>query len=256
MTEPGAGSDAGATEATATRQGDGGYLLNGVKSFVTNGNEAGTVVVLATVDKSLGHRGITTFIAEKGVKGYSVGKKEHKLGVRCSSTTELIFEDYYASAENRLGEEGRGLRLGLETLDGGRISIAAQAIGIAQASLDASITYSKDRRQFGQPISQFQAVQWMLADMATSIDAARLLVYQAAYLKNSKEDFTKEAAMAKVFASEVAMAATTKGIQIHGGYGYVKDYPLERYFRDAKITEIYEGTSEMQRMTIVRSLLA
>ncbi len=254
LTEAGAGSDAAALETTARREGD-GYILNGTKIFTTNGAEAEIVVVFATVDKSLRSRGIVGFVVEKGSPGFSVGKKERKLGIRASSTTELIFEDCFVPLENRLAEEGQGFRLALSIIDSSRAVIAAQAVGIAQAALDVSLSYSKQRHQFGQPIADFQAIQWMLVDMATAIDAARLLTYRAAYLEEKGLSFIKEAAMAKVFASEVAMAATTKAIQIHGGYGYIKDYPVERYFRDAKITEIYEGTSEVQRLTIARSLL-
>lgn len=254
LTESSAGSDAAALETTASQQSN-GYVLNGTKIFITNGAEAGTIVVFATTDKSLRHRGIAAFVVEKDTPGFSVGKKERKLGIRASSTAELIFEDCRVPVENRLGEEGQGFRIAMEAIDSSRISVAAQAVGIARAALETSLSYAKERQQFGQPITEFQAIQWMLADMATSVDAARLLTYRAAYLKDSGLPFIKEAAMAKLFAAEAAMAATTKAIQIHGGYGYTKDYPVERYFRDAKITEIYEGTSEMQRMTIIRNLL-
>jgi len=254
LTEAGAGSDAASLETAAVRHGD-GYILNGTKIFITNGAEAEIVVVFATVDKSLRSRGIVGFVVEKGTPGFSVGKKERKLGIRASSTTELLFEDCFVPLENRLGEEGQGFRLALSIIDSSRAMIAAQAVGIAQAALDASLSYAKQRQQFRQAIADFQAVQWMLVDMATAIDAARLLTYRAAYLEEEGLPFIKEAAMAKVFASETAMAVTTKAVQIHGGYGYIKDYPVERYFRDAKITEIYEGTSEVQRLTIARSLL-
>ena len=254
LTEAGAGSDVAALETTAVRHGD-GYILNGTKIFATNGGEADIAVVFATIDKSLRSRGITGFVVEKGTPGFSVGKKEHKLGIRASSTTELLFEDCFVPLENRIGDEGQGMRLALSIIDSSRAMVAAQAVGIAQAALDASINYAKQRHQFGQPIAEFQAIQWMLVDMATAIDAARLLTYRAVQLEMEEQPFIKEAAMAKVFASEAAMAATTKAVQIHGGYGYVKDYPVERYFRDAKITEIYEGTSEVQRLTIARSLL-
>ena len=254
LTEASAGSDVAALETTATRQNN-GYILNGTKLFITNGNEADILVVFATCDKSLGYRGIASFIVEKGTPGFSVGKLEHKLGIRASSTAELLFENCFVPEANRLGEEGKGFRIALETIDASRIGIGAQAVGIAQGAFDKSLTYAKDRQQFGQPIANFQAIQWMLADMATQIDAARLLTYRAAYLKDKGLPFTKEASMAKVFAAETAMSVTTKAIQIYGGYGYIKDYPLERYFRDAKITEIYEGTSEMQRMTIARNLI-
>ena len=254
LTEAGAGSDPATLETTATRQ-NGGYVLNGTKLFVTNGAEGEIVVVFATVDKSLRHRGITSFIVEKGTPGFSVGKLEHKLGIRATSTAELIFENCFVPEANRLGDEGQGFRIALETLDSSRISVAAQAVGIAQGAFDKCLPYAKERQQFGQPIINFQAIQWMLADMATQIDAARLLTYRAAYLKDNGLPLIREAAMAKVFAAEVAMFVTTKAIQIYGGYGYVKDYPLERYFRDAKITGIYEGTDEMQRMAIARSLI-
>jgi alkylation response protein AidB-like acyl-CoA dehydrogenase len=254
LTESGAGSDAGALETTATLQGD-KYVLNGTKIFITNGAEAGTAVVFATVDKSLGHRGITAFIVEKGTAGFSVGKEENKLGIRGSSTTELVFENCQIPAANLLGEQGRGLRVALEAIDSSRVTVAAQAVGIAQAAFDDSLAYAKERQQFGQPIANFQAIQWMLADMATHIDAARLLTYRAAWLKDHDMPFMKEAAMAKVYAAETSRMVTNNAIQIHGGYGYCKDYPVERYLRDAKITEIYEGTSEMQRMTIARALI-
>lgn len=254
LTEASAGSDVASMQTTATRQKD-GYNLNGNKLFITNGAEADILVVFATIDKSLGYRGITAFIVEKGTPGFSVGKHESKLGIRASSTSELIFENCFLPEANRLGDEGRGFRIALGTIDASRIGIAAQAVGIAQGAFDKALAYAKERQQFGQAIANFQAIQWMLADMATQIDAARLLTYRAAYLKDKGLPFIKESSMAKVFAAEAAMFVTSKAIQIHGGYGYIKDYPLERYFRDAKITEIYEGTSEMQRMTIARQLL-
>ena len=254
LTEANAGSDPAALETTATRHNN-GYLLNGTKIFITNGAEADIILVFATVDKSLRHRGIAAFVVEKETSGFSVGKQEHKLGIRASSTAELLFEDCFVPEENRLGNEGDGFKIALNAIDASRVSVAAQAVGIAQGAFDKALTYAKERQQFGQPIANFQAIQWMLADMATQIDAARLLTYRAAYLQDKGLPFIKEAAMAKVFAPEVAMFVTTKAIQIYGGYGYVKDYPLERYFRDAKITSIYEGTDEMQRMTIARSLM-
>jgi butyryl-CoA dehydrogenase len=254
LTEATAGSDPAALETTALRH-QNGYLLNGSKIFITNGNEADITVVFATVDKSRRHKGITAFIVEKGSTGFSVGKLEHKLGIRACSTTELLFEDCFVPEVNRLGNEGRGFTIAMTAIDGSRIGVAAQAVGIAQGAFDRALAFAKERQQFGRPIINFQAIQWMLADMATQIDAARLLTYRAAYLKDRGMPFIKEAAMAKVYASEVSGFVTSKAIQIHGGYGYVKDYPLERYFRDAKITEIYEGTSEMQRMTIARSLM-
>ncbi|MFH1487007.1 MAG: acyl-CoA dehydrogenase [Chloroflexota bacterium] len=254
LTEPTAGSDAASLQTMATRRGD-GYVLNGTKAFISNGKEADIVVVFATLDRSKGYRGITAFVVEKGTPGYSVGKKERKLGIRASSTTELIFEDCHVPEANRLGQEGEGFKIALKTLDHSRITIAAQALGIAQAALDASVAYAQGRKQFDKPIASFQAIQWMIADMATNIDAARLLTYRAADMADRNIPFSKESAMCKVFAAEVAMAAATKAIQIHGGYGYIKDYPVERYFRDAKITEIYEGTSEVQRLVIARSIL-
>ena len=254
ITEAGAGSDAAAVETTATRQNN-GYVLNGTKLFITNGSEADITLAFATIDKSLGYRGIAAFIVEKGTPGFSVGKLEHKLGIRGTSTTELIFDNCFVPEANRLGDEGKGLRIALEAIDASRITVAAQAVGIAQGAFDKALAYAKERVQFGQRLANFQAIQWFLADMATQIDASRLLTYRAAYLKDMDLPFVKEAAMAKVFAAEAAMFATNKAIQIYGGYGYVKDYPLERYFRDAKITEIYEGTSEIQRMTIARALI-
>ena len=254
LTEPGAGSDAAAIKTAATLRND-HYVLDGTKTFITNGAEADTVVVFATVNKSLRHKGIISLIVDKGTPGFSVGKKERKLGVRGSSTAELIFESCQVPVENRLGDEGSGFKVAMGAIDASRINVAAQAVGIARAGLEASLAYARDRQQFGQAISGFQAIQWMLADMATHVDAARLLAYRAAFLKNQGLPYLKEAAMAKLFAAEVAMNVTTKAVQIHGGYGYIKDYPVERYFRDAKIMEIYEGTSEMQRMTIARQLI-
>ncbi len=254
LTEPGAGSDVAAMTTSATR-GDAGYTLSGSKIFITNGEEAAAVIVFATVDRSAGHRGVTAFIVEKGTPGFSVGRHEDKLGIRASSTVELIFENCTIPESNRLGKEGQGFRIALESLDASRIGIAAQAVGIAQGAFERSLAYAKERQQFGQPLAGFQAIQWILADMATQIDAARLLMLRAADLKDSGQSYVKEASMAKLFASETAMSVTTKAIQVHGGYGYTKAYPVERYFRDAKITEIYEGTSEIQRMTIARQLL-
>lgn len=254
LTEAGAGSDPASLETTATRHNN-GYLLNGTKIFITNGAEAGIVLVFATVDKSLRHRGITTFVVEKDTPGLSVGKHESKLGIRASSTVELHFEDCFVPGENRLGNEGEGFKIALNAIDASRVVVAAQALGIAQGAFDKALPYAKERQQFGQPIASFQAIQWMLADMATQIDAARLLTCRAACLQDKGLPFIKEASMAKVFAAETAMFVTSKAIQIYGGYGYVKEYPMERYLRDAKITEIYEGTSEMQRMTIARQLI-
>lgn len=254
LTEANAGSDVAALETNAARQ-DGGYVLNGTKILITNGAEADIAVVFATIDKSLRHRGITAFIVEKGTQGFSVGKIDHKLGIRASSTAELIFEDCFVSEANRLGNECEGFKLALKAIDTSRISIAAQALGIAQGAFDKALAHARERHQFGQPIINFQAVQWMLADMATQIDAARLLTYRAAYLHDKGLPFLKEAAMAKLFVPEVAMFVTTKAMQIYGGYGYLKELPLERYFRDAKVTGIYEGTDEMQRMTIAKGLI-
>lgn len=254
LTESSAGSDAAAVQTAAIPRGN-GYVVDGTKTFITNGAEADIAVVFATVDKSLRHRGMVALVVEKGAPGFSVGKKERKLGIRGSSTAELVFEGCQVPVENRLGNEGDGFKVAMGAIDSSRITVAAQAVGIARAGLEASLSYTKERQQFGQTIASFQGVQWMLADMATAIDAARLLTYRAAYLKNQGLPFIKEAAMAKLFAAEAAMNTTTKAIQLHGGYGYIKDYPVERYFRDAKITEIYEGTSEMQRLTIARQLL-
>jgi alkylation response protein AidB-like acyl-CoA dehydrogenase len=254
LTEAGAGSDVAALETTAARQND-GYTLNGSKVFITNGAEADIVLVFATIDKALRHRGITGFIVEKGTPGFSVGKLESKLGIRASSTAELIFEDCFIPEANRLGDEGEGFEIALSAIDTSRVSVAAQGVGIAQGAFDKALAYAKERQQFGQPIANFQAIQWFLADMATSIDAARLLTYRAAHLQEKGLPFIKEASMAKVYAAEAAMFVTTKAIQIHGGYGYTKEYPLERYFRDARILEIYEGTSEIQRLTIAREFI-
>ena len=254
LTEAGAGSDPAAMETTATPK-DNGYILNGTKIFITNGAEAGLILVFAATDKSLRHKGVTAFVVEKDSPGLSVGKHEHKMGIRGSSTVELVFEDCFVPEENRLGNEGDGFRIAINTIDASRVVVAAQALGIAQAAFDRALAYAKERQQFGQPIINFQAIQWMLADMATQVDAARLLVYRAAYLQDQGQPFVKEASMAKVHAAETSSFVTNKAIQIFGGYGYVKEYPVERYLRDAKITEIYEGTSEMQRMTIARQLM-
>jgi alkylation response protein AidB-like acyl-CoA dehydrogenase len=254
LTEAGAGSDPSAMETTATRK-DKGYVLNGSKIFITNGAEAGIILVFASTDKSLRHKGISAFILEKDTPGFSVGKHENKMGIRGSSTVELAFEDCFVPEENRLGNEGEGFRIAINTIDASRVTVAAQALGIAQGAFDRALAYAKERQQFGQPIISFQAIQWMLADMATQIDAARLLIYRAAYLQDQGQPFIKEASMAKVYAAETSSFVTNKAVQIFGGYGYIKEYPLERYLRDAKITEIYEGTSEMQRMTIARQLM-
>jgi len=249
LTEPNAGSDAAGQKTTAVPDGD-SWLLNGTKNFITNGNEAGIAVVFAMTDKEQGHKGISTFIVEKGTPGFSIGKLEDKLGIRGSSTAELVFEDCRIPKENILGNVGDGFKIAMQTLDGGRIGIAAQALGISKAALEASKQYAKDRVQFGKPIAKLQAIQWMIADMALKHEASRLLTLHAATLKDKGARFSREAAMAKLFASESAMWIATKAIQVHGGYGYIAEYPVERYFRDAKITEIYEGTSEIQRLVI------
>jgi len=254
-TEPNAGSDLGAMQTTAELKGD-KYIINGNKTFITSGSKAGVLIVFAVTDKSLGSKGISAFIVENTMKGFKVGDTFEKMGINANHVTELIFEDMEVPKENLLGKEGEGFKIALSALDGGRIGIAAQAVGIAQAALEESIEYSKQRQQFGRPIAKFQAIQWMLADMATRIEAARQLVYKAAYAKDHKQGrYSKEAAMAKLFASETAMDAVIKAVQIHGGYGYTKEYTVERLFRDAKITEIYEGTSEVQRLVIANSLL-
>jgi butyryl-CoA dehydrogenase len=254
LTEPNAGSDAGGTETTAVKDGD-SYVLNGTKIFITSAGVAQVCIATAVTEKGKGTRGITAFLVEKGTPGFSVGTKEKKLGVRGSDTCEIVFEDCRVPKENMLGREGQGFSIFMNALDGGRISIGAMALGIAQGALDVSIKYSKERKQFGRPIADFQAIQWMIADMATEIACARHLVYYAARLKDRGQKTTVESSMCKLFAGETAMRATTKAIQIHGGYGYMKDYPVERYFRDAKLTEIGEGTSEIQRLVIARELL-
>ncbi|MDR3601207.1 MAG: acyl-CoA dehydrogenase [Desulfosporosinus sp.] len=254
LTEPMAGSDASGTRTTAVRDGN-DYILNGTKIFITNGYYADTYVVTAQMDKSKGNRGIAAFILEKGMPGFSFGKKEKKMGIRSSATYELVFEDVRVPAENLLGQEGQGFKIAMVTLDYGRIGIASQALGIAQGAYEQALKYSKERSQFGKTLAEFEVTQFKLADMATQIEAARLLVYQAAYLASEHKSVSKAAAMAKLFASETAMAVTTQAVQIHGGYGYTRDYPVERMMRDAKITEIYEGTSEMQRIVIASHIL-
>ena len=253
-TEPNAGSDLGAMQTTAVLKGD-KYIINGDKTFITSGSEAGILIVFAVTDKSAGSKGISAFIVENTFKGFKVGSIFDKMGINANHVSELVFEDMEVPKENLLGKEGEGFKIALSTLDGGRIGIGAQAVGIAQACLDESIEYSKQRQQFGRPISKFQAIQWMITDMATRIEAARLLVYNAAYKKDKGERISKEAAMAKLFASETAVEAAIKAVQIHGGYGYTKEYTVERLFRDSKITEIYEGTSEVQRLVISSNLL-
>jgi butyryl-CoA dehydrogenase len=253
-TEPNAGSDLAAMKTTAVLKGN-KYIINGDKTFITSGPEAGIIIIFALTDKNAGTKGISAFIVESKYKGYKVGSIFEKLGINASKTSELLFENMEVPKENLLGKEGEGFKIALTALDGGRIGIASQAVGIAQAVLDESIEYSKQRQQFGKPICANQAIQWMIADIATRIEAARYLVYNAAYKKDIGERYSKEAAMAKLFASELAMDAAIKGVQIHGGYGYTKEYTIERLFRDAKITEIYEGTSEVQRMVISSNLL-
>ena len=254
LTEPGAGTDAAGQQTTAVLDGD-NYILNGSKIFITNGGVADTFIVFAMTDKSQGTRGISAFIVEKDFPGFSIGKKEDKLGIRASSTTELIFENCVVPKENLIGKEGKGFGIAMKTLDGGRIGIAAQALGIAEGAYEEAIKYMKERKQFGRPLSAFQGLQWMIAEMETKIEAAKLLVYKAAWLKQNKLPYSVDAAKAKLFAAEVAMDVTTKAVQIHGGYGYTKEYPVERMMRDAKITEIYEGTSEVQKMVIAGAAL-
>jgi butyryl-CoA dehydrogenase len=253
-TEPNAGSDLGAMQTTAKLKGN-KYIINGDKTFITSGPEAGILIVFAVTDKEAGSKGISAFIVENTFKGYKVGSIFEKMGINANLVSELIFEDMEVPKENLLGSEGDGFKIALSALDGGRIGIASQAVGIAQAALDESIEYSKQRQQFGRPIAKFQAIRWMIADMATKIEASRWLVYNAAYTKDQGVRFSKEAAMAKLFASETAVDSAIKAVQIHGGYGYTKEYTVERLFRDSKITEIYEGTSEVQRMVISGSLL-
>lgn len=254
LTESGAGSDPSGIQTTAIKKKD-GYVINGSKLFISIGGHADIVVVFATIDKALKGKGITAFIIDKDTPGLTAGKAEDKMGLHGFISTELIFEDCFVPEENRLGDEGQGLKIALEALDISRVTVGAEAVGISRAACEAALNYAKERRQFGQAIADFQAIQWMLADMATQIDAARLLTYRAACLHDMGKPFVKEAAMAKVFASEVSGFVTDKALQIHGGYGYTRDYPVERYCRDARITQIYEGTSEIMRMTIARSLL-
>ncbi|AYD39478.1 acyl-CoA dehydrogenase [Clostridium fermenticellae] len=254
LTEPNAGTDSAAQQTTARKEGD-SYILNGSKIFITNGGYADTFVTFAMTDKSKGTRGISAFVIERGMPGFTIGKVEDKMGIRGSSTTELIFEDLKVPEENLLGKEGKGFKVAMTTLDGGRIGIAAQALGIAEGALEYAINYMKERKQFGRPIAAFQGLQWYVAEMDTKVEAAKYLVYKAAWRKQEGLPFTVDAAQAKLFAAETAMAVTTKAVQILGGYGYTKDYPLERMMRDAKITEIYEGTSEVQKMVISGNLL-
>ncbi len=254
LTEPNAGSDVVSMQTTATKSGR-GYTLNGQKLFITNAGLAETYIVFAQTDKAAGHKGQTAFIVEKGTTGFRIGKPEDKLGIRAAPCCPLFFEEVEIPPENVLGPVGDGFKVAMKTLDGGRLGIASQALGIAVGAFEASLQYAQERRQFGKAIGSNQAIQWKLADMATRIEAARLLIQRAARLKDAKKPYSKEAAMAKVYASETAMWAATEAIQVHGGNGYTKDYPVERHFRDAKITEIYEGTSEIQRMVIANNLL-
>jgi len=254
LTEPGAGSDVAAMESKAVRTED-GYVLSGRKYFIMNAPVAGTLVVFAMTDKSLAHRGMSAFIVPRTSPGVRIGKIFDKMGIRSSVTSEVVFDEVRVPKGNLLGREGDGFKIAMETLDCGRISIAAQAVGIAQASLDASVAYARHRVQFGKPIADLEAIRWMVADMATDLEAARLLTYRAAWLTDRHKKHTMEASMAKLFAATAAVEATRKALQIHGGYGYMTDLPLERYYRDAKITEIYEGTSEIQRLVISNELL-
>lgn len=253
-TEPNAGSDLGAMQTTAVPKGD-KYILNGTKTFISGGPQAGTTIVFALTDKEAGSRGISAFIVESSFKGYKVGPIFEKMGIRASETSELIFEDLEVPKENLLGKEGEGFKIALASIDGGRIGIASQAVGIAQKALDEAIKRSKERIQFGKPIAKLQAIQWMIAEMATKVEASRLLVRQAAYMKDQGVRFGKEAAMAKLMASETAVFCADRSLQVHGGYGYMREYGIERLYRDAKITEIYEGTSEVQKMVIAANLL-
>ncbi len=254
LTEPGSGSDAGGARTTATRQGD-TYVLNGSKTFITNGHYADLLVVIAVTDRSRGAHGLSAFLVEKGAKGFRSGKKEDKLGLRASDTSELIFEDCAIPAENLLGTEGEGFVDAMRVLDGGRISIAALSLGIARGALDAALKYVNQRRQFGKAIAEFQGIQWKLADMATELDAARLLTLRAAVLKDAGRIVTRESSMAKLFASETAVRICNEAVQLFGGYGFIKDYPVEKFYRDVKLCTIGEGTSEIQRMIIAREVL-
>ncbi|HEY8808262.1 MAG TPA: acyl-CoA dehydrogenase family protein [Candidatus Limnocylindria bacterium] len=254
LTEPASGSDAAGLQMTAKRDGQ-GWLLSGTKNFITNGVTADVAVVFAQTQPGSRHKGITAFIVDKPAAGLTVGRVEQKLGIKGSDTAQLVFENVRVEDDQRLGEVGEGFKIALSTLDGGRIGIAAQAIGIARACLEDSLAYAKERQAFGKPIAELQAIQWMLADMATEVDAARLLAWRAATLKDRGEKFTAEAAMAKLFASDIAMKAARNCVQIFGGYGYLKDFPAERHYRDAKITEIYEGTTEIMKLVIAEDML-
>lgn len=254
LTEPSAGSDASGTRTTAVRK-NGGWLVNGSKNFITHAIHGDTCVAVAVTERAKGNKGITAFIFEKGMPGFAPAKKENKLGLRASETASVVFEDCYVPDENRIGNEGEGFLQAMNVLDGGRISIAALAVGIAQGAYESAVRYAKERQQFGKPIAEFQAIQFKLANMATELDAARLLMYRASFLKDQGRKVTKESAMAKLFASEMSVRVCEEAIQIHGGYGYTKDYPPEKYWRDSKLCTIGEGTSEIQRIVIARQLL-
>ena len=254
ITEPSAGSDPASQKTTAKKDGD-SYILNGTKAWITSGKSSDVVVCSAYTDKSKKHRGISAFILDKGLPGFIVGPNEDKMGQKASDSTSLIFEDCRVPAENLLGEEGQGFIIAMTALDEGRIGIASMSVGIGQACLDAAISYAKEREQFGKSLSKFQGLRWMMADMAVQIEAARLLTFNAAAMKDNKERFTAEASMAKLFASETANKVAYKALQIHGGYGYSKEYPVERYYRDARVTTIYEGTSEVQRIVIANNII-
>lgn len=254
LSEPEAGSDATSQRTTAEDKGD-YYLLNGTKNWITNGNTATVYLVIAQTNPELGHKGINCLIVEKGMEGFVVGKKENKMGIRGSDTHSLMFQDVKVPKANRIGEDGFGFKFAMSTLNGGRIGIAAQALGIASGALELAVNYAKERKAFGKPIAQHQAIQFKLADMATQIEAARLLILKAAWLKDQKQDFGAASAIAKLYASQIAQEVTSEAVQIHGGYGYVKEYHVERLMRDAKITQIYEGTSEIQKIVISRELL-
>jgi butyryl-CoA dehydrogenase len=254
LTEPHAGSDPVSQTTSAKRDGD-YYIIHGTKRFITSGKNAGLTIITAKTDKTKRHKGISAFIVKKGTPGFSVGKTEEKMGLCASDTTDLVFENCPISAENLLGKEGDGFKIAMTALDGGRIGIAAQSVGLAQAALDAAVSYAKQREQFGQPISKFQGLRWMLADMATELEAARQLTFSAAAKKDRGEKYTMQASIAKLFASEMVNHVTAKALQIHGGYGYIKEYAVERFYRDARVFTIYEGTSEIQRVVIANHLL-
>jgi len=254
LTEPNAGTDAAGQQTQAVLDGD-HYILNGSKIFITNAGYASVYIIMAMTEPEKGLKGISAFIVDGDAEGFTIGKKEEKMGIRGSATSELIFENVRVPKENLLGKEGQGFKIAMKTLDGGRIGIASQALGIAQGALDETVKYTKERKQFGRALSKFQNTQFQLADMQTKIEASRLLVYKAAKAKDDKLNYSADAAMAKLFASETAMEVTTKAVQLHGGYGYTREYPVERMMRDAKITEIYEGTSEVQKMVIAGKLL-